>query len=541
MKYIALLSLCFFTGLRMASAQDRNIGTECLPGKIPTARNITEMENLRLKSGSWMLDSAWYSQWLTSITDWYTFQKEYLHYTASAQMAEDLFRTYNMNTGQWENANRYLHLFSGSGNLSEIRGQAWYPAGQHWVDYSSTGFDDQGRMDTMYYKQYDPLTNRFTFGFMNLFYYGASNVMTENVSQSLDTATGTWVNTIRNQYTFSATLQMTELLVQMWNLGTGSWDNSQKTEYTYDPSGFSTGNITYTWVPSTAQWQPEKQVIQVSNASGQVLSLLYKLWNVPTSGWQNSEQTTYQYYPSGPVSDILDQLWNTSSSAWRDNWKDHYTYYQNNMQKARNSWQWNPLGSVWMDTWYSLNDSLGYNLEYFSKTVDPNTYTYLFGYRYLYSYNTGHQLEEYENQSLETASGNWVPSGKRIFTYDPNGNNTVQLDQVYNQGGGTWDNFFKLENFFSIFTGLSQETLNSCHCLFANPMTKGQNIHCFIPGGKGSYLVSWINLNGQTMGSRYFREGETLMAPENLPSGIYLMQVLENGKLLQQYKIVLRD
>jgi hypothetical protein len=540
MRY-SLLIFCIFLGLRIAYSQNNNYGTTVSTDKPARARSIEDMESQKLKSPSWMLDSAWYSQWLSSITDWYIFQKEFLYYNVNAQINEDLFRTYNMNTGQWENANRYLRLYNSSSSLKTVLGQAWYPAGSTWVTYSSNHYDDMGRTDSMYYKSYNAQTNSFTSGFLNLFFYNTSNMMDETLTQFLDTASGNWENNIRSQYSYSPSGQMTECLTQLWNSGTALWDNYQKTTYTFDPGGFSTGSETFNWQTATGQWIPLNQYITTNNTSGQPVETLYQIWNQTSSAWENSQKTVYQYNAGGLVQHVFSQQWIVASSSWRDYSKDDYTYYLNNVQKTRYSYFWNPLTSVWMETWFNRNDSLGYNLEYSSRTIDPNTYTYLFGYRYSYTYNTSHQLSEYLNQSLEVSSNTWINSGKRSFTYDSYGNNTEQLDQTWNQSGSAWDNYFRLENFYSIFTGIKPAGISACHCLFANPVHRGSPVQCQGLSESRTYTLTLTGLTGQIASVQYFRAGSYPVIPQGIAGGVYILRIMEGSKPIWDRKVVVKD
>ena len=526
----------------MAFAQDNNLFPQENVMNLTHTRSIGQMEKLRLINSSWLLDSSWYSQWITSTQQWNLFQREFVQYNNNFQMVQDLFVIWNPTASQWQNSNRTVNLYNGSGNFNSINGQVWYPAGSYWVTNNYMHFNDQGRVDTNFNKTYDPLSNSFTSGYMKLTFYNSSYMVSEAVTLTLDTLTGNWINSMREQYTYNASSQLTEYQVQLWNTGLNDWVGFHKTTHSYDASGYATGYIIYVWNIPGSQWIPSTQLIFTNNSSGLKLLCLQQQWMAATSSWRNESQLSYQYNTNNYLSDILSQNWDTLSSSWINFSKDHYDFFTNNYIKTHFQWYWNPLNSTWMDTGYSLNDSLtGTTLENYSKTLDLTTYTYLFGYRYVYTYNVAGQCTEYEHFNLNISSGVWEPSGKRLYTYDINGNNTIQLDQTYNTATLTWDNYFKLENFYSIPTGITERSPLSSVCVFANPLHQGEAINCPNLSYGNDYMIILFSLNGQSMFHSAYHAGEALRMPAGLASGMYLLQILDQGQLITSGKVILKD
>ena len=538
--FILTALLCFF--LQTAFAQVHNLFPQEKVMNLPHSRPVEQMEKLRLKNGSWMLDSSWYSQWITSSLSWNLFQREFFQYNSSFQRIEDLFVTWNSTSGQWQNSNRYVTLYTGSGNLTSISGQMWYPAGSLWVTDNYMHFNDQGRIDTTFYKTYNPLTNSFSSGSMNLTFYNSSNMTSELLTQTLDTLSGNWINSILQQYTYNSSNQVSEFLIQQWNTGQNAWVNSNKYDYSYDGSGYATGYINYVWNSTGSQWVQSTQSIYTNNTSGMIMIELDQQWIAATSSWRNKFQISYQYNTGNQLTERLGQNWDTVSSIWVNSTKDQFAFYTNNMFKTHFQWDWNPLTSTWMDTWYSLNDSIsGNTLEYYSKTLDLTTYNYQFGYRYVYFYNAASQCTEYDHYDLDIGSDSWTLSGRRLYTYDNNGNNTIQLDQTYDTGTSSWDNYFQLENFYSIATGIKEKPGLSSFCTFANPMRQGETINCanLYPGN--DYTLILLSMTGQGILHIDYHAGEPLQLPSGLSTGMYILQIIYHGQLVTSGKVILHE
>jgi hypothetical protein len=190
-----------------------------------------------------------------------------------------------------------------------------------------------------------------------------------------------------------------------------------------------------------------------------------------------------------------------------------------------------------MDSYYSLNDTLGYNSEYYSKSIDWSNYTYIYGYRYLYFYNPSHQPSQYQHFDLDTATSAWILSAHRLFTYDGNGNNIEELDQSYN--GSIYENEFKMDHFYSFTTGIGTKPGPGSMCYYANPLPKGQPIQCKNLQSAKDYRFTLYSISGQLVFTTNIHDGEPLILPQTLSEGVYLMQVYGNEKMVAQGKIIL--
>ena len=544
MKKIFLIILCFgLMDLGLLYSQE----VTSIPSPImPSVKSLSPLEQAfqnpkfaDVQPTYWMHDSTWYSQWVNASSTWLLNEREFLSYNGTGFMTQDLYLTLNTSQ-QWENFTRYFNSFGTTGNVLSNTGQTWNNVTDLWVDFMFSHYDAIGRIDTSWYKQFDHVNNVFISGSQNIYSYNTSNLMTELLSQTLDIPSGSWVNISKISYTYNSGNMQTEQLSVVWSTSQNNWVNDQKYEYSYDAGNHPTGYLYSTWNTGTHLWEPNTLATYTNSTGGLPLEKLYQHWLSSTSSWQNYEKIANQYNSYNLMTDDLDQLWNTGTSLWINNWKDQYVYYSNNVQKTRNQYYWIPNGSSWMESYYTLNDSIGYMLEYYMKSIDFQNSTYIFGDRYLYSYNTQHNYIEYDHFSLDIPSGNWIPSGRRQFTYDQNANNTVQLDQIWDIGSNSYLNYYKIENFFSFTTGIREKKDLSGYCFYPNPIRKGMPVSCQGLKANEEYSIMLYNLNGQLIFTSPIHSGEQFIFPGNIAPGMYLLTLSLKNRLITTGKVVVK-
>jgi hypothetical protein len=511
-----------------------------LPGQ--TSHNPDPKMNPALPeypSGWWMQDSTWYSSWITATSAWYLYEKNFLSYTSNGSVAQSLYTQLNDVTHEWENLTRYVNVYYPTGNMQTTTGQTWYPAGAIWVEIMYYHYDYLGRMDTSVYMNYDRINNIFYSGSKWTYSFTASNMVAEAVYQTLDTAAFSWINNLRQEYTYDASNHLTVMIAQVWDTGLNDWVNNNKYEYTFDGSGFATGYIQYLWNTGAGTWENYKKAIYTNNASGMPTEKLYQLWDSVPDVWNNSERLTYQYNSYNQQTQVLDELADTASLTWSNYMKDTYSYFANHQPWEHYQYAWNPDTSVYMDVYYSLNDSTGLMLQYYSKFLDWLTYQYTGGYKYIYSYTPFNRPSEILQQLLDLGGYTWYDNSRTLYTYDGNENNTVEVDQIYDSGSDVWVNQFKRDHFYSFTTGIREIPGTQDYCFFANPVQAGTTVICpNLESGK-NYSINLVNMQGQRVFSAIIHSGESFTVPQDLSTGMYLMQLVENGKLAASGKVII--
>ena len=515
------------------------------PASGRPANELSKMEKSRIDPKTpliqptyWMHDSSWYSQWITSSSSWLLNEKEILTYTANGFLSNDLYLSLNA-SNQWENLNRYFNSFGSTGNLLSYTGQTWDNTPGAWFGVQYSHYDQNGRNDTSWYKQYDKVNHVYQGGSQYLYTFNASFLMTEMVMQNLMVSNGSWVNMTKVVNSYNSSNLQTGQLNLFWSVYHNNWVNKEKYDYNFDASNYPTGYLYSEWDTVAGLWRPSVQATYTNSTGGLPLVKLYKHWQTSTLSWQNYEQVTTIYNTYNIPTEVLDELWNVGASSWVNNTKSLYTYYSNNYTKTSNQYLWNPNNASWLETYYLHSDSIGATMENYFKFYDPQNYNVSFGDRYTYSYNAQHAVSEYDHFNLDLPSGNWIPTGRRQYTYDQNGNNTIQLDQVWNTGSSSWENNYKIENFFSFTTGFGNMKPAEGFLFYPNPLQRGMRLNCSGLKPDGHYSIELVNLNGQVQLESKIIAGQMIAAPSSLSPGIYMIRLFENRRLLKIDKLII--
>lgn len=487
----------------------------------------------------WQLDSTWYSSWNTTSSAWDLYERQFYTYSPNGSAMEILYLNLNEITHVWENWTRYDYVYYPSGNVLKITEQAWDVTDGIWKDINYTHFTTQGRVDTTFYKNYSRSLNLYTGGNQNIYTYNANNQYLETLSQSLDTATSSWVNWYRTQYTYINGTLVSEMLSQNWDSGLNDWMNSMKYDYTYDGSGYLISFIEYAWNAGLNSWDNFAKGAITNNAAGNPTQELDQTWDYTTTSWINSDLITYQYDSNGKETQYLYQVWDTGSSAWVNNMKETYSYYSNGIEDEDYQYAWNPNTQAYMDINYNENDTSGYTIEYYSKYIDWNSYVYTYGYKYDYTYNANHNMLESLQQLLNLNTLAWYDYSRRTDSYDANGFCTLELDQSYDTVSATWTNTFKQDHFINFTSSIREIPGMKDYCFFSNPLQAGEKIECQnLPQGT-SFRISLINTVGQEIYSTSLSSGESFYVPLDIPAGMYLMQINGNSRILASGKVII--
>lgn len=488
----------------------------------------------------WMDDSTYYSSWNTGLSDWDLYEKNFKAYDANLQILESKYTVYDNILLSWHNSFRYVNSYYSGGGWEIMGTQTWDTSPGLWKDVSHNHYNTSGKIDTSFSKVYDATFHRYNSGTQRIYTYDGSGLNTQSLEQSLDTAVLSWVNHFLNTNLFDSGNHITQTIQQVWSTGLSAWVNNTKTDYVYDASGYETGETDYTWNNGTSSWDNFMRRTIVNNASGSPLTITTEVWDFGTTSWKNSGRETWQYNGNNKVTQYLAEDWNGTLLSWMNYSKETYTYYSNGYNDETTTYLWNHLLSVFMDNSYAKSDSLGYTLEYYTKFIDGLTYDYYGGYKYIYSYTPTHYTDVILEQQLNPFSLAWYDFSHRLDTYDSDQNLILELDQNYDTLTSVWTNTYKQDHYFSSTSGIHEKGRTSDYCFYANPISAGQSITCPNLSAGKNYLINLCDMQGRVVYGRDIYAGESFTVPENLPKGMYLMQILSDGNLQASGKVIIR-
>lgn len=228
-------------------------------------------------------------------------------------------------------------------------------------------------------------------------------------------------------------------------------------------------------------------------------------WEHPVNAWELYEKSYYVNdcdlgFPISRLSKRKDNV----SGDFKNYLKNEYAFFPNGAEKQNKESVWLPNSNEWLDTRYNSYIRPGELEASWVKFWNAFTEDLEGGNKTVHAFNAAEQLVRTDNYDLDLVTGDWVinttkfltyedgklvleqtgsydmgtwaPSSQVIYTYDSNGNNTVQTfetdwgqgwqqNQVYTN---TYDNEHRLveriiENSNNGSFGLSQKDVFTYH------------------------------------------------------------------------------
>lgn len=291
------------------------------------------------------------------------------------------------------------------------------------------------------------------------------------------------------------------------------WEVDTKVEYTLDNNGNPTQAIQLLWDEVSSSFVNTLRWEYNYNADTLIESRYSYVWDLGTSDWNNSLLTTYTYDSNKNVTEELTQIW--LLNVYNNNSKRLYEY-DTLQNRVRQTFQfWDEVFLVW-------NDNFRYNYIYVND---------LFVARYT-------QLWADQGFGLD-----WVSSAVHQYSHDAAGNRTQDLYSEYNFDNEMWEENWRWEFYFSEFdpTHISTVEETTLNCIFQNPIRTGEIINCQDLTLDKKYNLIFFDLSGKILLEKNFQGDVDIELPSFLKSGVYFMNVLEEGGLVRKEKIVVID
>lgn len=246
----------------------------------------------------------------------------------------------------WDPVNKYvIHSRDAEGRITEAwiyshSGVAWEPAERNLNTYTPDGKLSEERYDL-----WDAGTSRWVPDRRFLFQYDASGRTTEKIRQIWDAPAQQWINSRRTLWTYTPSSR--EIISQTWNTSTGSWENSLRWIISMNSSGQITEQIRQTWNTTTSTWDNVSRILYTYDAWGNRTEELYQIWNTTTASWENDFRRVYVYSPAGLLLSRTNQNWNPATSSWENSSRRQYQYNSQDLRVYELREQWNSVTGTW--------------------------------------------------------------------------------------------------------------------------------------------------------------------------------------------------
>ena len=209
-------------------------------------------------------------------------------------------------------------------------------------------YDNNNNQISSTVQYWNSQTNTWKTNSVNTSTYNTSNLITQEIYQSVNTSTGTLVNNYK--YTYAYDIFNNPLMFQeyIWNPVASAWDIAYK--YNITASGNKiTAYMGYEWDATTNSWLISFKGSITYDTNGNQILQTEQTWNTVTNSWKNEYKWTSTYDANNNSLSDIDQNWNSTTNAWENSSRTLYTSNNSNYEVTRIYANWNSSTNTWKD------------------------------------------------------------------------------------------------------------------------------------------------------------------------------------------------
>lgn len=328
-----------------------------------------------------------------------------------------------------------------------------------------------------------------------------------------------------------------------FELSTNDWENQFKIEYERDINDQIITLFNYNVNPNTFDWEEFLRFDYTWDANGNNIVSTYSQWNDVTSSfinnlkweynfdgsnlqidsytsiwymndWTNHEYTTYTNDSDGNLSEEILQYWSSADGIYKNYLKWIYEYDTDQNLISKIYQDWDQVDSIWENT---------IKLDYI--------------------FENGRLTNYYNSSWVNSPSGfQWLAHYQTQYTFDSYGNNYQDFNSEYNFDNEMWEETLRFDYFYTDLETTVQTLEDiSLTCHLQNPIQPGQIINCQDLDVSKNYTLILFDVSGKVLLEKSFKGDVEIVLPSFLESGMYFMNVLEDGRLVLKEKVVVID
>ncbi len=257
-----------------------------------------------------------------------------------------------------------------------------------------------------------------------------------------------WVGNTRYESVYNDLNQITESTGVKWDTVSNTWKNYSKTVNSY----YSSNNkmkeyYNYDWNSDDNDWvYSDYQYYEYNNNDYRTLQLI-KNWNTEKSQLINYKKSEYEYTESGLYTNRAHWNYDTNNEEWIGNAKYIYTYDENENLLSYTRYAWNDVNNDWYV--YYLEDS---ELDNNGNEIKLTSYQYYSSAdslvndeKYLRTFNDQNLVASDTLFRWDTNSQSWNYKSLFNYTYDADGNQSMEIYISWNESTIMWDTSYKYE------------------------------------------------------------------------------------------------
>ncbi len=390
-------------------------------------------------------DSAYFYTWDSVTFDWFLSLKEFYKSYDNHNNLLCLIGKKKNEQGSWQNSYKCNSTYDSKDNVTSKIFYTW-----------KSGDWEKFRTETYVYNAHNDIVS-----FTSSYLVGTK-----------------WSNENKNTFTYDSNYN---LLTESYLLGDGnSWIPDYKYIYTYDGEN---NRLSETYqIGTDSDWKNAAKWDYVYDSSHNRLSEHYQNWDFSNNHFVNAAMFVYKYDTNNNNTEQIAQNW--ENETWVNSIKTSFTYDSKKNKTIELVERWNETN--WENrlqtvlTFDKNNNNTSKLVKEF--TEDQWVNSSLVKYTYDTKRKTGSIEQEWKNNS-------WVNRERFIFSYDSNGEPTLELSQK-------WDNENQWINAYYIFKAYNSqliktdESYKSWNIVSAKenddeypPFITGDSIHFYIQDG----------------------------------------------------------
>lgn len=133
----------------------------------------------------------------------------------------------------------------------------------------------------------------------------------------------------------------------------GGWVPISVVDFQYDANDLLTDQLTSSLDFNTGFFVPSDRTTYTYNAQGLQDVVTEYLWVDPA--WEPSQRFTYSYYPNGTIHNEIREIYSTESGTWANNVWTTYPVGNVTNQYPVTSYIWDPISVTWNETDSTIN------------------------------------------------------------------------------------------------------------------------------------------------------------------------------------------
>jgi hypothetical protein len=348
---------------------------------------LTTFENHR--NGKFVADSTYYYDWMADDQQWENFERYIIR---SRDQYGNLRSSVSFGidpvSADWFEEQRYEAGYYDSITQKYWISEIWDAKDGSWRMSDSIFYTTTGRPSISWFKIWDPFKFRFSRGRLINYAYTSGNQTLKEEIKAFDTLSGNWANHRVISFTYDDDLLLTKKTTAIWR---------------------EDGSLTDT-LRSVLEYNEQQQVVS---------DILQRF---VAGAWQNHRKAEIVYNKAGNTSQLFEYVWKPAEGEWE------YVYFWRFSYNAQGLLE-QTLQQYWfadLNEWYE-----------FQRTT--------------YQYNDQGKRSEVLQEVYDHFGQMWTKIARDTYAYDENGNRTNYTYQIWNEDNGSWQNFYKFDNWWSFF------------------------------------------------------------------------------------------